>query len=89
MKYDDGDGGDVMQMSVAPNVLEMRLVDRHDDDGERHHVRLYFTEPDHVPEQLLALKVAWKHPGRIGLEEQNGHAREASKRADDHFLRPA
>lgn len=89
LKYDEGEGGDVVQMEVAKRVLEVRLPDRHDEDGERHHVRMYFTEPAHVDRQLLALKLAWKHPGEIGLEEQNQHAIEASNRADNHFLRPA
>lgn len=88
LQLDSGSGGDVMQMAVAPIVLEIRLPDRHDGDGQRRHVRLYFTEADHVPVELLALKLAWKHPGAIGLEEQNEHALEAKMRAETHYHRP-
>ena len=77
-------GGDVELMGIAPTVLELRLTSRRGDDGTLH-IRLYFTEPEERDGLLLALKLAWKRPGRLGLEEQNGHAQIAERRADEEF----
>lgn len=76
--------GDVDQMAVAPTVLELRLqTTTGTRDGERI-VRLYFTEPAELPDALVALKLASKYPGELGLEEQSAHAREAAVRGDDY-----
>jgi hypothetical protein len=78
------DGGDVELMSVAPTVLELRMISRPGEHGALL-IRLYFTEPEERDSILLALKLAWKRPGPLGLEEQNGHARVAARRADEHL----
>jgi hypothetical protein len=77
-------GGDVELMGIAPTVLELRLSSRRGEDGVLH-IRMYFTEPEERDSVLLALKLAWKRPGPLGLEEQNGHARNAARRADEHL----
>ncbi|QGH70785.1 hypothetical protein [Pseudactinotalea sp. HY158] len=77
--------GDVEQIGVAPNVLELRLsATTGESDGQRR-VRLYFSEPVELPGALLALKLASKYPGEMGLREQNEHARIASRRGDEHL----
>ncbi len=85
---------DVDQMACAPIVLELRVVDYFgcdpdDLDGEPHqrHTRVYFTEPDHLCDQLHLLGITSKCPGPIGLEEQNRHAIDASNRAYEHCER--
>lgn len=78
------EGGDVELMSVAPTVLELRLMSRPGECGALL-LRLYFTEPEGHERLLLALKLAWKRPGPLGLAEQNGHARTAARRADEHL----
>lgn len=76
-----GRSEDVDKMVCVDVVLELRLdTDTGDRDGNRH-VRLYFTEPEHVDGLMLALKLGAKMPGPMGLDEQNGHAREAERRA--------
>jgi hypothetical protein len=77
-------GGDVELMGIAPTVLELRLASRRGEDGTLL-VRMYFTEPEERDSVLLALKLAWKRPGPLGLAEQNGHARTAARRADEHL----
>jgi hypothetical protein len=77
-------GGDVELMGIAPTVLELRLSSRPGEYGALL-LRLYFTEPEGHERLLLALKLAWKRPGPLGLAEQNGHARTAARRADEHL----
>lgn len=77
-------GADVTQMEVAPTVLELRLTTRRGEGGDLL-IRLYFTEPEERDRTLLALKLGWKRPGPLGLEEQNSHARSAARRADEDF----
>jgi hypothetical protein len=72
-------------LACAPTVLELRLSARPGEHGRTCLIRLYFTEPDVHSEMLLALKLAWKQPGPMGLEEQNGHARNAAWRADRYL----
>lgn len=79
-----GADGDVDQMSVAPRVLEIRIKSVKA-VGFSLHIRLYFTEPAHEPGCLLMLLLEGKSPGRIGLEEQNDHARAADLRIDRHY----
>lgn len=81
-----GRDGQVDLMVSASTVLELRLKTTIDAATGDQLIRLYFTEPDHVPRCMLALKLVGKHPGPIGLQEQNVHAREAAYRADQHFL---
>lgn len=67
----------VGQMSVAPDVLEIRLPDWWYSGGKMH-TRLYFSEPHAVPGNLVALRLRFKRPGPIGLEQQDRHITEAS-----------
>lgn len=85
---------DVDQMACAPIVLELRVLDYFgcdpdDPDGNPHerHTRVYFTEPDHLPRQLLLLGILSKCPGPVGLREQNMHAIRARDRAYEHCER--
>ena len=75
-------GNNIDQMTVAPTILELRLGYCPGEDGERHLVRLYFTEPEEIPECLYAAKLASKHPGPMGLQEQSQHAKEAEARVE-------
>ena len=41
--------------------------------------RLYYSEPQSIlPGHLVALRIRFKRPGPIGLDDQDEHAREAS-----------
>lgn len=74
--------GDVDQMMAAPTVLELRFkTTTGTQDGARK-VRLYFSEPIELPDTLLALKLATKYPGEVGLSEQTQHAHQAAARGD-------
>ncbi|GAB3271990.1 hypothetical protein [Kineosporia babensis] len=74
-------GCDVTQMAVAPTILELRMSWHPGGEDERSNlVRLYFTEPADIPDCLYAALLASKAPGPMGLEEQNGHARQADYR---------
>ncbi|UJP39366.1 hypothetical protein [Cellulomonas palmilytica] len=82
-----GRGQDVDRMVTAKTVLEIRArrnvgITVGDDTGDRV-VRLYFSEPEHAPDMLLAAKLGWKHPE--GKTEQNEHAAEAAARVRDFF----
>lgn len=77
--------GAVGQMEVAPMILELRLTSRPGDEGVDQIVRLYFSEPEELRRCLLAVKLAAKRPGPLGLEEQNGHALEAAARLHRFF----
>lgn len=83
-----GRGKDVEQMNVAPEVLELRLTARPGEGGQTHLIRLYFSEPDQLPDALLALCLKWKLPGPLMTAEQNNQARIAARRLDDHSRRP-
>lgn len=78
------ESADVTQMEIAPTVLELRLTTRRGEGGDML-IRLYFTEPEERDHTLLGLKLGWKRPGPLGLEEQNRHARCAARRADEDF----
>lgn len=78
------EGADVTMMEVAPTVLELRLKTRRGQGGAML-IRLYFTEPEARAGLILGLKLAWKRPGPIGLDEQNDHARNAAYRAEKHL----
>lgn len=67
----------VTQMQIAQDVLEIRLPDWYFSGGKMH-VRLYFSEPRELPGHLVALRLRTKRPGPLGVEEQDGHAVEAS-----------
>lgn len=70
-------------MARSRDVLELRLNDWSGGLPGKRHVRLYFTEPAGHPGLLLALKLAWKVPGPIGVEQQNEHIDEAQRRYDE------
>lgn len=88
VKMDQGKRfGDVDQMAVSPDVLELRFsTTTGAGDGQRK-VRLYFGEPEVLPHALVALKLASKYPDEAGLAEQDQHARMASVRGDRHVDR--
>lgn len=67
----------VVQMKIAPDVLELKLPDWHFDGGKMH-VRLYFTEPHDLPANLVGLRLLTKRPGPIGLPDQDAAATSAS-----------
>lgn len=82
---------DVDLIASSRFVLELRLssvgaADPGDAEQEpaHRHVRLYYVEPAKDSELLLLLLIKSKPPGKIGLQEQNAHAREAAKIADEH-----
>ena len=66
-----------VQMSVAPDVLELKLPNWTFDGGKMQ-TRLYYSEPLALPGHVVALRLLTKRPGPIGLDEQNRHAVEAS-----------
>lgn len=80
---------DVDFMACTTVVLEIKLPTAsgaEDDSGEAEirMVRLYFTEPQQIPEVLVALHLAWKPGGREGLKVQDDQALLAQARADEH-----
>lgn len=88
--FGQGSASDVSKMDAVEVVLELRVRHRPRDSrrkGERQHIRIYFTEPDHQAGVLLMLLIASKRPGKPGLEEQDKQIREAQQRADAHFRR--
>lgn len=85
------DDGQVCQMHCVTNVLELRFDDQNCfnfelDDYEPRKIRIYFSEPDRHLGSLIILSMKHKAPGPIGLDEQDEHARTASKLATDHAL---
>lgn len=50
----------------------------------RLHTRIYFTEPDVFPDQLLMLAIEWKHDDPIGKTEQDSHIDLAHRRGECH-----
>jgi hypothetical protein len=94
LTFGSGRDYEVDQIVSTRIVLEIRVIDHSSwDDGDpeqeplKRHTRLYFTEPDHLPDCLLALGVASKCPGPEGLEEQNRQARTVAQRAEQHCAR--
>lgn len=83
LTFDRGDGGLVCQMSVAQEVLEMRVTTKRVGKKVRH-VRLYFTEPASHDSSLLALTITGKPDGHVGLVQQDRDARYASRRFAEH-----
>lgn len=82
-----GKDKDVNKMQTGDMVLEMRF--RHHvgyPEGKRA-VRLYFTEPDHEPDVMLAVSLGAKPATEAGLDLQNDHIAEAQARIVDHFTR--
>lgn len=65
------------QMQIAPDVLEIKMPDWMFSGGVMQG-RLYYSEPRELPGYLVALRFRFKRPGPIGLQEQDGHATEAS-----------
>lgn len=83
--------GQVCQMHCVSNVLELRFDDQNCfnaelDDYESRKIRIYYCEPDRHLGSLIILSMKHKAPGPLGLEEQDAHAREASKLATEHGL---
>ena len=72
--------GVVCKASSVHDVLEARLDLTVTLDGEQHHLRLYFSEPDDEDRLLLSLSFRHKRGGRIGLKEQDKHIAEAQRR---------
>lgn len=80
-------GGDVVQCGLhlgVTRVLEARMHKQVGEEGEQL-TRLYYSEPEHEHRQLLWLSLQWKRPGPLGLDEQDGHIREAERRLGVHF----
>ena len=67
----------VVLMSVAPDVLELKLPDWMYSGGTMH-TRLYYSEPHALPGNLVALRIMTKRPGPIGLPDQDEIARASS-----------
>ncbi len=78
-----GPKSDVLQMRIAPLVLEIRLGRRLDTTQGEKLVRLYFSEPAHEEGMLLAARLGWKNPAAVA--EQDAHALDAQERVLDHF----
>ncbi len=72
--------GVVCKAQSAHDVLEARLELTVNLDGEQHHLRLYFSEPDDEDRLLLSLSFRHKRGGKSGLEEQDVHIAEAQER---------
>lgn len=80
LTYGSGRDADVEQMAAVPDVLELRLTDTSGDEDNTLHMRFFFSEPLDRPGMLVGLKLLWKRPGAIGLEDQTAAARLASTR---------
>lgn len=81
-----GKGYDVDFMTCTNTILELRFLSTPKISGHGPlHIRLYFTEPAHLPGFLYAAKLAWKHGGSFGKSEQTRHAIEAEKRVKEFF----
>ena len=85
---------DVDEIESTRLVLELRIVDHNaldpdDPEGDmvQRHTRIYFTEPEHVPDLLLLMSVRSKCPGPEGLQEQTDHAGDAQTIAEEHGAR--
>ena len=85
LKRAPGDVGAAEQMRRDDRVLEIKLMDRQDRQGGQWKIRVYYSEPAHVYEQLLLLSIRGKHPGHVGLGEQDGHIDVAGERLDDQY----
>lgn len=82
------DAGEVELMRAAPDVLELKLSDATgEDDDERFHLRVFFSEPDVMPGKLVALMLMWKRPGEVDLEMQSALAKAASRRLTEYLRR--
>lgn len=84
LTYGSGAEFDVEQMASAPDVLEIRLDTRTGDNDQTMMIRLYFSEPEELPGRLVALMLAWKRPGPIGVDLQTKQAQVASRRLNEH-----
>lgn len=77
-----GKKADVYVCSSADLVLEMRFDHRVQyPDGVRA-VRLYFSEPDNLPDVLLSARLAAKPATAAGLELQDEHIADAQLRVE-------
>jgi len=65
---------------ATPNTVNL--------DGEQHHLRLYFSEPDDEDRLLLSLSFRHKRGGKRGLEEQDEHIAEAQRRFESWAQTP-
>jgi hypothetical protein len=88
LSYGPGPEGQVEQMTATSDVLEMRLSSRSgevSEDGEEDtlHLRMFFSEPESVPNGMCALMLYWKRPGQVDLADQTASARVASRRLDE------
>lgn len=81
-----GKNEDVYKMASASLVLELRFSQRVEYPAGKRAVRLYFSEPSHQEELMLAVLLAAKPATEAGLDLQNEHIAEAQQRLDDHYL---
>ena len=72
-------------MQSADLVLELRFRQRIEYPAGTRAVRLYFSEPDHEPDVMLAVSLAAKPASEEGLDLQNEHIAEAQTRLQDHY----
>lgn len=76
---------DVYQMSIEPAVLEIRLdVRAQFPDGLRK-LRLYFSEPLHRPNVMVAARLRSKPATKEGLSDQNDHILESFDAIKEHL----
>ena len=80
-----GKAADVYKMQSADLVLELRFRQRIEYPAGTRAVRLYFSEPDHEPDVMLAVSLAAKPASEEGLDLQNEHIAEAQTRLQDHY----
>ncbi len=80
-----GPDGSVDHMDADALILEIRVRSKPKfPDGKKRVVRLYYSEPAHEPNMLLAAMLAWK-PDRPGRTIQDAHIKEAGQRVRDYF----
>lgn len=80
-----GDRADVSKTRRSDYVLELRFDQRLQYPNEVRAVRLYFSEPDVLPQTMLIAKLAAKPASREGLDMQDDHIDEADLRVRKHF----
>lgn len=76
---------DVVKLSSADLVLELRFGQRVEYPEGLRAVRLYFSEPDCETDVMLAVKLAAKPATADGLDLQNDHIADAQKYVEDHY----
>jgi len=80
-----GKTADVYRCQEAELVLELRFSKRVQYPNGTRAVRLYFSELDCKPGQLLAAHMAAKPATKAGLKVQNVHMGEAQLRIEAHL----